>query len=77
MASRWAAANARMATGTLTKSAGAEMEKRIQGLRNEGKGILKIGREWAAAGLMDTEFRCFMKPEVGHAETTVHSRVQG
>ena len=45
MASRWAAANARMATGTLTKSAGAEMEKRIQGLRNEGKGILKIGRE--------------------------------
>ena len=34
-----------MATGTLTKSAGAEMEKRIQGLRNEGKGILKIGRE--------------------------------
>jgi hypothetical protein len=26
---------------------------------------------------MDPEFRCFMKPEVGHAETTVHSRVQG
>ena len=23
----------------------AEMEKRIQALRNEGKGILKIGRE--------------------------------
>jgi hypothetical protein len=27
--------------------------------------------------LMDTEFRCFMKPEVGDAETTVHTRVQG
>jgi hypothetical protein len=26
---------------------------------------------------MDTEFRCFMKPEVGHAETKVQSRIQG
>src|SRR3954469_5144790 len=26
---------------------------------------------------MDTEIGCFMKPEVGHAETEVQSRVQG
>lgn len=26
---------------------------------------------------MDTEIGCFMKPEVGHAETEIQSRVQG
>jgi hypothetical protein len=34
---------------------------------------MKKKAKLAAAGLMDTEFSCFMKPEVGHAETTVHS----
>ena len=29
--------------------------------------------EWPAAGSVDTEIRCFMKPEVGHAEARVQS----
>ena len=32
---------------------------------------------WPAAGFVDTEIRCFMKPEVGDAETQVQSGVQG
>ena len=32
---------------------------------------------WPAAGFVDTEIGCFMKPEGCHAETEVQSRVQG
>lgn len=32
---------------------------------------------WPAAGFVDTEIGCFMKPEVADAETEVQSRVQG
>jgi hypothetical protein len=33
--------------------------------------------DWPAAGFVDTEIGCFMKPEVADAETEVQSRVQG
>ncbi len=32
---------------------------------------------WPAAGFVDTEIGCFMKPEGCHAKTEVQSRVQG
>jgi len=35
------------------------------------------GAVWPAAGFVDTEIGCFMKPEVADAETEVQSRVQG
>jgi hypothetical protein len=36
-----------------------------------------LSSAWPAAGFVDTEIGCFMKPEGGHAETEVQSRVQG
>jgi hypothetical protein len=39
--------------------------------------VAMLGHDWPAAGFVDTEIGCFMKPEGGHAETEVQSRVQG
>jgi hypothetical protein len=37
----------------------------------------KMTAFWPAAGLVDTEKRCFMKPEVGYGEASIQSGVQG
>ncbi|QXX76753.1 hypothetical protein MHY1_p00275 (plasmid) [Methylovirgula sp. HY1] len=38
-------------------------------------GRVEIRHNWPAAGLMDTEIRCFMEPEVADATTEVFAGV--